>query len=386
LTFLFLSRPKFLDTAQFGKSDMDQRESRSANSPQGTFFTVPVRIGEVGGKADGMIMLPSPWGVPLGMGLYGTTGDQAEQTLWISLDQEITWLHTAIPLEKRAIEKIHVQRFAADCRRATGRDPYNSIETSTVDPPDFLVRGGEGKVKGLECAAFSIEERRGAQALFNNFKSKLVIQPRNRTGHLSGSSILTWFGRGQNPDSRPPKKNDDAAAKELISALVQYRPDMDTLRRAFSIGMHPQMPPLATNQTPRDASFYSVPLLGAMPTGPFTSATGYDIALSYTTTHTASTVSAVIRKLVSDHDQEGVDKFLITSGGPDRLGSIHPAEQILSDFYLKNSASLKTKYIRSVIFHRWPTGDAYELLGDQPKKLWPAIYRDYLPAHQVLAN
>jgi hypothetical protein len=298
----------------------------------------------------------------------------------------MNWLYTTSRIDKEEIERIHVQRFAADCRRATGGEAYAAIEANDDDPPDFLVSSDDGNKKGLECAAFSIEERRAAQALFSNFKTKLALQQRHRIGHLTGSSVLTWFGTEQNPDSRPPRKSDGAAAEELIDALSNYRPDMDSLRAAFSRGMPPQMPAIASGQTLRNATFYSIPFLSAVPTGPFMSVTGYDIALAYTTTHTVSTVCRVVEKLVADHDKEGVDTLLITSGGPDRQGVLHPAEQVVSDFYLKNSRELKTKFISSVVLHRWPSGDAYELLGISPKRLWSPIYRDYLPAHQPLSG
>ena len=98
--------------------------------------------------------------------------------------------------------------------------------------------------------------------------------------------------------------------------------------------------------------------------------------------HTASSVAAVVEKLVRDHDKEGVDTLLITSGGPDRDGVMHPMEQVVSDFYLQNPLVLKTDHISRIIMHRWPTGDAYDLLENPPKLLWTAIYQGHTPAHQ----
>jgi hypothetical protein len=291
-------------------------------------------------------------------------------------------MRPSVPLNKELIELMHVQRFAADCRSATGVELYAAIEGNREDPPDFFVTLGDGNRGGLECAAFSVEERRGAQALFMNLRNKLVFQQRHRTGHLTGCSVIVWFGKEQSPDTRPPRKTDDVAAEELIEALSQYHPNVENLRTQFSSGMPPQMPPLGTSSTPRDATFYAVPMINSIPVGPFASLSGYEIVLAYTTKHTASSVAAVIEKLVRDHDKEGVDTLLITSGGPDRHGVMHPMEQVISDFYLQNPLVLKTDYISRVILHRWPTGDAYDLLGNPPKRLWPAIYQGHTPAHQ----
>lgn len=360
----------------------DASEHEGGNEQRGWFFAFPVSIGDVGGEVAGINVIPSPWGVPLMIGMYGTSGSSPEPTLWIALEQEIPWVRPSARLDKEIIELMHVQRFAADCRSATGIELYAAIEGNQKDPPDFFVTLGDGNRSGLECAAFSVEERRGAEALFKNLRNKLAFQQRHRTGHLTGCSVIVWFGKGQSPDTRPPRKSDDVAAEELIEALAQYRPNVENLRMQFSSGMPPQMPSLGTTSTPRDATFYAVPMLNSIPVGPFASLSGYDIVLAYSTMHTASSVAAVVQKLVRDHDKKDVDTLLITSGGPDRDGVMHPLEQLVSDFYLQNPLVLKTDYISRVIMHRWPTGDAYDLLENPPKRLWPAIYQGHTPAHQ----
>jgi hypothetical protein len=355
----------------------------SSNGQQGWFFAFPISIAGLGGEATEIIAIASPWGVPLTIGIRGTSGSSAEPTMWIALEQEIPWLRPDARLDKKMVEFMHVQRFAADCRGATGAEPYAAIEGNKEDlPPDFFATLADGNRVGLECAAFSVEDRRRAEALFRNLKNKLVFQQRHRTGHLTGCSVIMWFGKGQSPDTRPPSKNDDVAAEELIEALSQYRPNVEALRTQFSAGMPPQMPPLGTGSASKDATFYAVPMLNSIPVGPFTSISGYNIVLAYSTQHTASSVAAVVEKLVQDHDKEGVDTLLITSGGPDRDGVMHPLEQILSDFYLQNPKTLKTDHINHVIMHRWPTGDAYDLLETPPKPLWPAVYQGHAPAHQ----
>ena len=363
----------------------DTGSEQDGNDANGYFLAFPVSIGDIGSEVTEIITIPSPWGVPLMTGIYGTSGSPPEPTLWLALEQEIPWIRPGTRLDKEIMELMYAQRFAADCRGATGVEPYAAIAGIQSDPPDFYITQPDGSRGGLECVSFSIEERRGAQALFRNIKNKLAFQQRHRTGHLTGCSVLVWFGKDQNPNTRPPRKNDDAAAEELIEALSKYRPDIDSLRIQFSSGMPPQMPPLVTGSAPQDATFYAVPMLSSIPVGPFTSISGYDVVLAYSTMHTASSVSVALEKLVYDHDKEGVDILLITSGGPDRDGVMHPMEQILSDFYLQNPKILKTDFISHVILHRWPTGDAYDLLENPPKQLWPAIYQGHTPAHQSFA-
>jgi hypothetical protein len=140
------------------------------------------------------------------------------------------------------LEWAHVQRFASDWRSATGSEAFAAIESNTEDPLDFQAILPGGQRAGVELAAFAIEERRAAQALFRNLQVKLLYQQRHRTGHLTGCTVIIWYGKDQNPNSRPHKKTDDAAADEIIEALVAYRPDVDALRMSMSAGIPPQMP------------------------------------------------------------------------------------------------------------------------------------------------
>jgi hypothetical protein len=360
----------------------DVGSNESGQGEKGFFLAIPVSTRDIAGEVTAILAISSPWGIPLVMGSSGTSGTPPEPTLWLALEQAIPWIRTDTRLDKAIMELMHVQRFAADQRGATGSEPYAAIEVNTDDPPDFIATMPDGSRGGLECVALSIEERRDAQALFQNLKNRLVFQQRHRTGHLTGCSVIVWFGKEQNPNTRPPKKTDDAAAEELVEALSEYRPDIDSLRVQFSSGLPPQMPPLVTGSTLQDATFYAVPMLNSIPVGPFSSISGYDIMLAYTTTHTASSIGATVERLVRKHDKKGVDNLLITSGGPDRGGAMHPMEQIISDVYLQHPKVLKTDHISRVIMHRWPTGDAFDLLENPPKQLWPALYQGHTPAHQ----
>jgi hypothetical protein len=361
----------------------DAASAGSVKTGEGYFIAMPISVPDAPSMVEEMIMSPSPWGVPLVVGMAGQSGTPSEPTRWLALEQAIPWIRPDAPLNKAALEWAHVQRFAADCRGATGNEVFAAIEPNPNDPPDFFATLPGGERIGLELAAFAIEKRRSAEALFRNLRDKLVLQHRHRTGHLTGCTVIVWYGKDQNPNTRPHRKTDDAAVEELIEALVAYRPDVAALRMQVSAGMPLQMPPLGTETISADATFYAVPFLNAIPTGPFVSITGYNIVLAYTTVHTAASVAATIQRLVGEHDKDGVDTLLITSGAPDRSGSMYPLEQVTADFYLQYPVVLHTDHISSVILHRWATGDAYDISADPPKRLWPSLCQGHVPAHQL---
>jgi hypothetical protein len=355
----------------------------STKGGAGYFMAMPISVPDSPSTIDATLMSPSPWGVPAIVGMTGQSGTPSEPTLWLALEQSIPWIRPDAPLNKALLEWTHVQRFAADYRGVIGSEVFAAIEPNPNDPPDFFATLPDGQRIGVELAAFAIEERRSAEALFRNLRDKLVLQHRHRTGHLTGCTVIVWYGKDQNPNTRPHKKTDDAAAEELIEALVAYRPDIEALRMEVASGMPLQMPSLGTETISADATFYAVPFLNAVPTGPFVSITGYNIVLAYTTVHTVASVTATLRRLVSEHDRKGVDTLLITSGAPDRTGAMYPLEQVISDFYLQHPVALQTDHIDRVILHRWATGDAYNISANPPEQLWSSMYQGYVPAHQL---
>jgi hypothetical protein len=363
----------------------DANETAELGSGDGYFIATPISVPDAQSAIDSIIMSPSPWGVPLVFGMSGQSGEPLQPTRWLALEQPIPWTRPDAPLNKQFLEWAHVQRFAADYRGATGTEAFSAVEPNPNDPPDFLATMADGSGLGLELVAFAIEERRTATALFSNLRNKLVTQHRHRTGHLTGCTVIVWYGKGQNPNTRPHRKTDEVAADELVEAFVAYRPDISALRMKASAGVPLQMPPLGAETTSAEATFYAVPFLNATPESPFVSITGFNIVLAYTTVHTVASTTAMIQRLVREHDKEGVDTLLITSGAPDRSGSMYPLEQVISDFYLQHPVELQTRHISRVILHRWPTGDAFDISASPPARLWPPIYQGHVPAHQLFA-
>ena len=353
---------------------------------EGYFIAMPISVPDSSNTVESMIISPSPWDVPLVMGIEGQSGTPPEPTRWLALEQSIPWARPDAPLNKELLEWAHVQRFAADFRGATSGEAFAAIEPNPHDPPDFFATLPDGQRIGVELVALAIEERRAAAALFRNLRNKLVLQHRHRTGHLTGCTVIIWYGKDQGPNTRPHRKTDDTAADELIEALVAYRPDIAALRLQIASGMPLQMPPLSTEITSADATFYAVPFLNAIPTGPFVSITGYNIVLAYTTVHTATSVAATLQRLVREHDKTGVDTLLNHFRGTRSHRSHVPLEQAMNDFYLQHPVALQTSHISRILLHRWSTGDAYDISTKPTKQLWPPIYQGHVPAHQLFAT
>ena len=119
--------------------------------------------------------------------------------------------------------------------------------------------------------------------------------------------------------TRPPRKTDAAASDELIQAFMNYELSVENLFMPAAHGMPAQMPDLGVHGTPQEAFFYAMPFNNGVPTSPFFCSNGFDVALAFTTTHTAESVQSIIAKLVDDHDQSGVDMLLISSSSPDSI-------------------------------------------------------------------
>ena len=118
---------------------------------------------------------------------------------------------------------LHLQRTSVDARLATGSDLFHAAEKGG-DPPDATVHIGDQQV-GWELTTFSIASRRLAHDLFMRVRGKVALQQRHRVSHLAGHIIYMWFGAAGQGSGLPYRRNDDAAADQLVEALVQYQPD-----------------------------------------------------------------------------------------------------------------------------------------------------------------
>jgi hypothetical protein len=134
-----------------------------------------------------------------------------------------------------------------------------------------------------------------------------------------------------------------------------------------------------------DVQFSAGPLLNAVPASAFFALTGTSLAFDFQTDHNVADEWAKLRKVVARKDQPHNDVLVIVAGAPDRLGRCFVAEEVLADFLLEYPQELRCQHLSSVKLHFWSTGRAYELLGDQPRQLWPALFSGLVPAFHQLA-
>jgi hypothetical protein len=104
-----------------------------------------------------------------------------------------------------------------------------------------------------------------------------------------------------------------------------------------------------------------------------------NLGLSFQSDHSATVEWVNLRTAVARKDRPENDCLLIMAGAPDQFGRCFQSEEVLAHFLLDNSEPLTSIYLSSVVLHFWSTGEAFELLGEQPKRLWPAMYKGFSP-------
>lgn len=232
----------------------------------------------------------SPWGAPLVAGLQGTDPN-GEPLLVLVNEAPLNMIRPTKPLDdpdKWNLEMLHIQRFAVDARAATGQDMFLAVEKGP-DPPDAVVHVNGG-TSGWELTTLTIESRRLALDLFGRVRAKLAFQQRHRISHLTGYLVYMWFGMASQTTGLPYRRQDDAAAEELITALTAYQPDPDHFTVKLEDGGPPTQLPAGFDAVtaPGDVAFFCTPFQNAVPTSPLFTLTGMEVGLAYQSNHLAS--------------------------------------------------------------------------------------------------
>jgi hypothetical protein len=334
----------------------------------GFIRALPLRIQFEHFEGSDVRLATNGFGVPNAVAIGGTT--DGEPALVIVNESPTTWVRTAPAFDKRNLELLHLQRFAVDYRLATGSEAYLAIQPGG-DPPDFVAEVGNGTTVGWELTAFTISERRNAQALFNALRRLLVVQQRHRVTHLAGFDTYVWFGRSSDSGGLPHRHNDTEAQQQLLEALINHRPDPNEFRtEGTSLPQQLDMTPV---QTPQDAQFISVPMMGGAPLSLLFLSTGTEIHLAYQSSHTASITWSRLQQAIAKKDRPGNDNLLISVGAPDRNGMTYATEELLANFIMEHPRPVETRHLKNVILHFWSTGVAISLTnGCQP--MWSPIY------------
>jgi hypothetical protein len=330
---------------------------------------------------EGLVAAVLPWGAPSLAGAAGVAQEPSGMPLLgINFEWPLSWLHDAQPLSKRDREAIHLRRFATDHLVATGSLACGRIGQGD-DPPDFIVETADG-LANLDCTAFTVAERREVVALFTEVRRRIAAAPHPQFAHLAGYTIYIWF-REEGQPARPFRRNDHAAADELMEALANYRPDPRQLQVATG-RLPEQAPDLGAVTTLAGATFYAVPFTNAAPGTGFYAWTGFELGLAYTTWHDPPNAWGEIDRLVAAHDQPKLDWLLISVGAPNQHGQLFPSEEALMRFLLNHPQPLPTpQHISRVTLHSWQTGEAVELLPE-PTPLFGQLYQGHAVPHHPL--
>jgi hypothetical protein len=314
------------------------------------------------------------------MALVGTWKDSDEPGAVVAYEWPEAWVRTAHPIDKRGLETLHLYKFSIDQRLALGAPAFGAAELG-ADPPDFRVGTDQGVI-GLDCSAFTVQERRHAHALFVALRRCLVDAGPNSYLHLAGHLIHLWFPEPERL-AKPFVRGDDVAITELVDALREYEPTPENLRVAGAEAPQ-QMPDLGTATTTAGATFYAALLMGSVPDSAFFAYMGFEIALTYTTAHRRSSVWAEAERLVAAHDQPGIDWLLLSAGAPNRDGNTFPSEEVLARLLIDHPQELPApKHLQGVTLHLWSTGEAFALLPTVERIFGP-IYASSVPSHRPI--
>ncbi len=322
-----------------------------------------------------------PWGSPAHLALVGRDADKEDESiLEIGYEWPINWLRNAEPLSPFDLEWLHVQRFRADYALALGSHAFWNLREG-ADPPDIFLDSPAGPL-GMECTRLALPERQAAHGLFRAIRQRIARVAPEHFASLAGNVVYIWFeGGGNSGLARPFAKPDNEAAADLVQALAEYRPQPAALLAHDLPDPAPQLP---TYRTKAGATFYCVPMAGAVPDTPLFNFAGFEIGLAITTSHRASQEWKSLAHRIDKKDVEATDWLLISAGAPDNHGVTYPSEEALARFLLENPVALpKLKHLKRVTVHLWGSGTAVDIWPECAPVFGP-LYEGAVPPHRSI--
>jgi hypothetical protein len=296
-------------------------------------------------------------GAPTAIALAGTSAT-GEPTLLIGCDVPIPYV---TPRAKQEMEALHVQRYRVDCRaRGTG-DPFSRIRPVPDDPPDFLAnRSADGAEIGLECTRLAIPQSLAAEARLRSVADALCRVNAEQLRHLRGCAVYVHFlGSNQLEMPVPPG---DPLLSELVITIESLDPAVG--ESVAGTQAHQQLPEGVAPTTPSGNAGATVTRLPhAHQPSELMRRLGFELRLGFTTEHTAQSVAGQVAAVVKDKDVASNQFLLITAGGADTHGCLHPSEELLASLFLDSQLRPleALNHLEAVVLHRWAIGDAWEL-------------------------
>lgn len=289
----------------------------------------------------------------------------------------LAFLPYSAEISKEALEKLHLQKFATDFCLATSKRPYRNVATGT-NPPDFFVETDTGENSNVDCVQFAAQSRRQAYALFDKIRQIISEQEPSKFDHLRGLLVFVYVENLSLPLRREQK---DSLIEELLK--FHFTAEMGV---SIGIGMPMEAPNIGGVDVQNGWKFHASPFIASAPTSPFFLQMGFDLAFVYPTEHLVNETWDEFNRLIQKHDKQKINELLITVGGPDRYGNIHPSEKAILDFILQYDRSLNYQfaYLKRIFVHEWATGKIIKLYPEV-QIISPGNFADLTPAHQPLA-
>lgn len=328
----------------------------------------------------------TPWKSPGVFALSGRLADDpSSPVVGIAYESPVPWLRTADPIPKSELEFIHVARFRLDAMVAADGHVFGNLRKGD-DPPDVIVETADGD-RGIECTRFTLQARLAAHGLFRELRQRVMLRPGEAFGRLIGQVVQVWFNDEDSLLSLPPRKSDVEAVEELVIALTEYQPDDQAMwTQSTTEGLPQEAPQLPLHKTSAGASFYAVPMQGAVPDSPLYLWAGFELGLAYTTTHPISEEWTRLLAHIDRKDKDGSDWLLVSAGAPDRLGMTFPAEESVLREMLKYPPEFPSlSNLSWVVVHFWSTGEVFELWPNFGRLSGP-IYDGIVQTHRTIAR
>jgi hypothetical protein len=349
----------------------------------GYFSAVPVHL-QAGLTITHMLIRGSPWQPPPLTGMVGYRPEAPGKRVTILANETpISLLPSLTPITKSQLEQIHLDKFCTDWWTARRERLYSEVRRGPAEdqPPDFVGNTPTDANVGIDCAQFAIQNRRLANAQFEAIKQAVMSTEAGEFSHLSGLLVYVWV----HGDAGPQLPLREKERHELLIQLGQFRYQPGAGETSGTY-MPQQAPDLGITTTPVGWRFYATPILGSAPASLFFLRTGFEMAFVYASEHTSSAGWSDFDRRVVDHDKPAIRDLVVTIGGADRFGYIHPSEETIFDQMLDTPApSYTPQHLRRVFAHGWGTGRIIQVYPEL-EVVAPGVFQGAVPSHQQLAT
>jgi hypothetical protein len=349
------------------------------------FSLVPIHI-KTPWTATGSWVGPFlPWNTLSVVAMQGhPNSDPEAMELLVAFEWPIPyWTVMDGPMNKEAVERLHLERYCTDRLLAGGQLPYTQLNRGG-NPPDFEAELPGAANLAVDATQLTVADRIAAQAQFERVTAAVLAAPRRDFAHLRGHFLYLWFSQPEG-DGRPHRNSE--AVDGIVAALREYEPDTSWTERDTS-GLPEQMPETDLQSTSSGCNFYAVKLRNAVPASAFFAEMGFELVLAYQSTHRQDAAWLELRRLVDRHDKPEIDHLVVTVGGPKSNGLAYPSETLLFDAALAlgvPSLRPEPKHLSKVVLHSWGDGRILDIYPEPV--IWPPLYQGgYVAPHYSMTE